>query len=61
MPGENIFREGSEMLEQAAQKSCRYSIPICVQVQVGQEPGQSDLVPDFVRGNSANGMGLGTG
>jgi len=61
MPGENIFWEGSEVLEQAAQKSCGYSIPACVQGQVGWEPGQFDQVPDLLHGNSANGMVLGTG
>jgi len=39
---------------------CGCPIPRNAQGQVGQVPGQPDLVPDLVVGSSAHGRGVGT-
>jgi len=46
------------VVEQAAQRSCCSPIPRGDQGRVGWDPGQPDLVPALVVGNSAHSRGL---
>lgn len=56
MLGRNILLRGSEVLEQGAQRGCRYLVSGGIQNQVGCDPGQ----PDPVVGNTACGRGIET-
>ena len=60
MLGEVLHRESGEVLEQAAQSGCGYSIPGGVQGQAGWGPGQPALVPDLEVSWPACGREVGT-
>ena len=63
MLGEVLHRESGEVLEQAAQSGCGYSIPGGVQGQVVWGPGQPGPVPDLEVGGPATPLdpgGVGT-
>ena len=58
--GEVLYRESCEVLEQASQRSCGYSVPGDVQGQVGWGPGQPGLLPDLEVGGPVYDRGVGT-
>ena len=58
MLGKVLYRESSEVLEQAAQRGCGSPIPGGVEDQAGQDSGQPSLVPDLEVCGSACDTGL---
>ena len=55
-----VFKEGVEVLEQAAQRLCGCTVPEGVQGQAGWGHGQPDLVLDLMVGKSAQSREAGT-
>ena len=51
--GEVFYRESGEALEQVTQRGCGCLISGGIPGQIGQSPGQSDLVLDVVAGSPA--------